>query len=196
MQERLQWFKNTIEVWCYIFSNTLKHSNTSNSKLSGNYPHQHPNLKIHPKVRLVLRSLSSLPYILLAISSTLQTQHAIFVSLAARTAAVDAEVQKVKTLYTQLWRAKTGSMRDPFNELDRGSGGDFGMESLQVKWGRTVNCLIGVIPTSGKYILAQTSHIRLLLWTMNMPYFILRVISVTRSLRRAPWGIALPPSIQ
>ena len=66
------------------------------------------------------------------ISSTLQTQHAIFVSLAAKTAAVDAELQKVKALYTQLWRAKTGSMRDPFNDLDRGSGGDFGMESLRV----------------------------------------------------------------
>jgi nucleoporin p58/p45 len=72
-------------------------------------------------------------YIPSAISSTLQTQHAIFVSLAARTAAVDGEVQKVKELYTQLWRAKTGSMRDPFNDLDRGSGGEFGMESIQVK---------------------------------------------------------------
>lgn len=66
------------------------------------------------------------------ISSTLQTQHAIFVSLAAKTAAVDAELQKVKALYTQLWRAKTGSMRDPFNDLDRGGGGDFGMELLRV----------------------------------------------------------------
>lgn len=53
-------------------------------------------------------------------------------SLAAKTAAVDAELQKVKTLYTQLWRAKTGSMRDPFNDLDRGNGGDFGMETLRV----------------------------------------------------------------
>ena len=68
----------------------------------------------------------------LVISSTLQTQHGIFVSLAGKTAAVDAELQKVKALYTQLWRAKTGSMRDPFNDLDRGSGGDFGMESLRV----------------------------------------------------------------
>ena len=39
----------------------------------------------------------------------------------------------MKALYTQLWRAKTGSMRDPFNDLDRGSGGEFGMESLHVK---------------------------------------------------------------
>ncbi|KAF8559098.1 hypothetical protein OG21DRAFT_1480958 [Imleria badia] len=62
------------------------------------------------------------------ISSTLQTQHAIFMSLAAKTAAVDAELQKVKVLYTQLWCAKTGSMRDPFNDLDRVSDGDFGIE--------------------------------------------------------------------
>lgn len=99
MQERLQWFKNTIEQ--------IERKLSASASQSQNTPQ--------------------------AISSTLQTQHAIFVSLAARTAAVDAEVQKVKTLYTQLWRAKTGSMRDPFNELDRGSGGEFGMESLQVK---------------------------------------------------------------
>lgn len=99
MQERLQWFKNTIEQ--------IERKLSASASQSQNTPQ--------------------------AISSTLQTQHAIFVSLAARTAAVDAEVQKVKALYTQLWRAKTGSMRDPFNELDRGSGGEFGMESLQVK---------------------------------------------------------------
>ncbi|KAH7913534.1 hypothetical protein BJ138DRAFT_1134028 [Hygrophoropsis aurantiaca] len=67
-----------------------------------------------------------------AISATLQSQHAIFLSLASKTATLDAEMQKVKTLYTQLWRAKTGSMRDPFSDLDRGSGGDFGLESLRV----------------------------------------------------------------
>ncbi|KAI6006610.1 hypothetical protein F5J12DRAFT_831836 [Pisolithus orientalis] len=68
-----------------------------------------------------------------AIASALQTQHAVFVSLAAKTATVDAELQKLKALYTQLWRARTGSVRDPFNDLDRGNGSDFGMESLQVK---------------------------------------------------------------
>ncbi|KAH9928379.1 uncharacterized protein B0H18DRAFT_1001052 [Fomitopsis serialis] len=36
----------------------------------------------------------------------------------------------LEMLYTQLWRAKTGSMRDPFNELDRGSTADFGLESI------------------------------------------------------------------
>lgn len=68
-----------------------------------------------------------------AIASALQAQHAVFVSLAAKTATADAELQKLKVLYTQLWRAKTGSVRDPFNDLDRGNGSDFGMESLQVK---------------------------------------------------------------
>ena len=52
-------------------------------------------------------------------------------ALAAKAAAVDAELQKLRTLYTQLWRAKTGSARDPFNELDRGADVDFsGLESL------------------------------------------------------------------
>ncbi|KAL1949609.1 hypothetical protein VTO73DRAFT_8490 [Trametes versicolor] len=66
-----------------------------------------------------------------AIVSTLEAQHATFMALATKTAALDAELQKLRTLYTQLWRAKTGSMRDPFNELDRGSDvGALGLESL------------------------------------------------------------------
>ncbi|CCL99285.1 uncharacterized protein FIBRA_01301 [Fibroporia radiculosa] len=65
-----------------------------------------------------------------AITSTLEAQHATFIALASKTAALDAELQKIKTLYTQLWRAKTGSMRDPFFDLDRGSVGDFGLDSI------------------------------------------------------------------
>lgn len=76
------------------------------------------------------------PFIILtcfiAIASTLQAQYATFVALANKTAVIDAELQKIKTLYTQLWRARTGSMRDPFNELDRGTGKDFGLEGLSV----------------------------------------------------------------
>jgi nucleoporin p58/p45 len=68
-----------------------------------------------------------------AISATLQAQHATFIALASKTATLDAELQKIKALYTQLWRQKTGSMRDPFHDLDRNSGGDFGFESLHVK---------------------------------------------------------------
>ncbi|KAI9000453.1 hypothetical protein BD414DRAFT_471617 [Trametes punicea] len=69
-----------------------------------------------------------------AIVSTLEAQHATFMALAAKAAALDAELQKLRTLYTQLWRAKTGSMRDPFNELDRGSDvGELGLESLSAK---------------------------------------------------------------
>ncbi|EPT01665.1 hypothetical protein FOMPIDRAFT_1023151 [Fomitopsis schrenkii] len=65
-----------------------------------------------------------------AISSTLEAQHATFVALASKTAALNAELQKIKALYTQLWRARTGSMRDPFNDLDRGSTAEFGLESI------------------------------------------------------------------
>ncbi|KAH9831611.1 uncharacterized protein C8Q71DRAFT_781639 [Rhodofomes roseus] len=66
-----------------------------------------------------------------AISTTLGAQHATFVALASKTAALNAELQKIKMLYTQLWRQKTGSMRDPFNELDRGSTAEFGLESIR-----------------------------------------------------------------
>ncbi|KAH9902661.1 hypothetical protein C8Q73DRAFT_770948 [Cubamyces lactineus] len=69
-----------------------------------------------------------------AIVTTLEAQHATFMALAANAAALDAEMQKLRTLYTQLWRAKTGSMRDPFNELDRGADvGELGLESLSAK---------------------------------------------------------------
>jgi nucleoporin p58/p45 len=67
------------------------------------------------------------------ITATLEAQNASFVALANKIAALDADLQRLKVLYTQLWRAKTGSMRDPFNQLDRGSGGEFGVESLYGK---------------------------------------------------------------
>ncbi|KAF7976617.1 hypothetical protein HWV62_6128 [Athelia sp. TMB] len=68
-----------------------------------------------------------------AISQTLQAQHATFINLASKTAYLDAELKKIKTLYTQLWRAKTGSMRDPFNDLDKNRGDDLGLDALHVK---------------------------------------------------------------
>jgi nucleoporin p58/p45 len=51
-----------------------------------------------------------------AIASTLQVQHETFFTLASKTATVDAELQKIKALYTTLWRARTGSARDPFED--------------------------------------------------------------------------------
>ena len=59
------------------------------------------------------------------IVTTLQTQHATFLALASKTAALDAEIQRIKAIYTQLWRSKTGSVRDPFTA---GAGGETGME--------------------------------------------------------------------
>ncbi|KIK10221.1 hypothetical protein K443DRAFT_670846 [Laccaria amethystina LaAM-08-1] len=69
------------------------------------------------------------------IVATLQAQHATFLALASKTAAIDAELQKVKALYTQLWRAKTGSVRDPFAGYDKpvDSNSDLGMGSLHVR---------------------------------------------------------------
>ncbi|KAF9453500.1 hypothetical protein P691DRAFT_800758 [Macrolepiota fuliginosa MF-IS2] len=70
-----------------------------------------------------------------SIAATLQAQNATFLSLASKTAALEAELQKVKALYTQLWRAKTGSVRDPFNDTDRlaENPGDLGFGGLVVK---------------------------------------------------------------
>lgn len=69
----------------------------------------------------------------IAITATLEAQNTSFVALANKIAALDTDLQRLKALYTQLWRAKTGSMRDPFSQLDRGSGGEFGVESLYGK---------------------------------------------------------------
>jgi nucleoporin p58/p45 len=68
-----------------------------------------------------------------AITATLEAQNTSFIALANKIAALDTDLQRLKALYTQLWRAKTGSMRDPFSQLDRGSGGEFGVESLYGK---------------------------------------------------------------
>ncbi|KAK0469733.1 uncharacterized protein EV420DRAFT_59972 [Desarmillaria tabescens] len=71
------------------------------------------------------------------ISATLQVQHATFLALASKTAVLDAELQKIKVLYTQLWRSRTGSVRDPFNELDMdkniAKGSDLGLSGLSVR---------------------------------------------------------------
>ncbi|KAF7336840.1 hypothetical protein MVEN_02120100 [Mycena venus] len=68
------------------------------------------------------------------IHATLQAQHATFLALAAKTAAVDAQLAKIKQIYTQLWRAKTGSRRDPFEERARAGeeGEDLGLGGLSV----------------------------------------------------------------
>ncbi|KZP31766.1 hypothetical protein FIBSPDRAFT_724031, partial [Athelia psychrophila] len=68
-----------------------------------------------------------------AISTTLQAQHATFILLASKTATLDADLKKIKALYTQLWRTKTGSMRDPFNDLDKNGGDDLGLDAMHVR---------------------------------------------------------------
>ncbi|KAG8739986.1 hypothetical protein FRC10_004865 [Ceratobasidium sp. 414] len=49
-----------------------------------------------------------------AIANALRAQHQSFMALAARTAEIDAAVQRHKNAYTARWRAQTGSARDPF----------------------------------------------------------------------------------
>ena len=125
MKERLRWYKTTIEVIIQ-----LPFALTAPSHLSA---HLRPHHSQH--IERKLSSAASQPqHTPQAIVTTLEAQHATFMALAAKAAALDAELQKLRTLYTQLWRAKTGSMRDPFNELDRGADvGELGLESLSAK---------------------------------------------------------------
>jgi len=62
-----------------------------------------------------------------AIVATLQAQNTSFVALAGKTAELDTQLQKLKVQYRELWRAHTGSARDPFNELDRRPGDGSGL---------------------------------------------------------------------
>ncbi|KAL9714234.1 Nucleoporin nup49/NSP49 (Nuclear pore protein nup49/NSP49) [Leucoagaricus gongylophorus] len=63
-----------------------------------------------------------------SIATTLQAQNTTFLALASQTAALETELHKIKTAYTQLWRANMSSARDPFDEVD-----DLGFGSLRVK---------------------------------------------------------------
>jgi nucleoporin p58/p45 len=65
--------------------------------------------------------------VFIAITATLQAQNSTFIALAGKTAELDAELQKIKAVYRELWRTHTGSARDPFNEIDRRAGDGNGM---------------------------------------------------------------------
>ncbi|KAI0671852.1 hypothetical protein C8Q78DRAFT_801553 [Trametes maxima] len=121
MKDRLRWYKATIEHIERKLSSAASQPQHTPQGTSFGLP------------RLAYHCLPcTTPFI--AIVSTLEAQHATFMALATKAAALDAELQKLRTLYTQLWRQKTGSMRDPFNELDRGSDvGELGLESLSAK---------------------------------------------------------------
>jgi len=72
--------------------------------------------------------------VLLGIATTLQAQNTTFLALASQTAVLETELHKIKTVYTQFWRANMGSARDPFDEVDRFADlDDLGFGSLRVK---------------------------------------------------------------
>lgn len=66
-----------------------------------------------------------------AIAQALRAQHSTFMNLTAKTAELDARLTRIKNVYRDLWRAHTGSARDPF---DRKNGGldELGVGGLSV----------------------------------------------------------------
>jgi hypothetical protein len=134
MRERLQWYKSTIEVSSHLSQSVyfsaipISAANRTQTIVDGQPSTAYASVYV-PFFRVCQNNPIML---LLAISTTLQNQYAVFIALANKTALLDNEVQKIKALYTQLWRAKTGSTRDPFHDLDRNSGVDFGLDSLHV----------------------------------------------------------------
>ena len=77
-------------------------------QINASYRWQLAKPKAHLKVDLSY--LISKPILYPAISATLHAQHAmfIFISLASKMAALDADLRKIKALYIQLSRSKTG----------------------------------------------------------------------------------------
>ena len=98
---------------------------------------RHPLVKYkHHKVyALGFVGILSTDHVRLGIAATLQAQNGTFLALASQTAALETELQKIKPVYTQLWRTKTGSARDPFDEVDQyaENPNDFGFGSLRAK---------------------------------------------------------------
>ncbi|GJJ08374.1 hypothetical protein Clacol_002588 [Clathrus columnatus] len=74
-----------------------------------------------------IRAAENIRHKLLWYKSTIEAQNKSFLALAAKTAELDTELQKLKNEYRELWKAHTGSARDPFNELDRRPGDSEGL---------------------------------------------------------------------
>ena len=55
----------------------------------------------------------------LAILPTLKAQHTATLQLASRLASLEGNITELKDEYRDLWRDKTGSVRDPFIERRR-----------------------------------------------------------------------------
>ena len=141
MKERLAWYKATIEVRSLLRKDIFLLTFHDGSKSRENCLHpqlQHRLHKVcllnsHFQIQYLTPNIFPFPFP--GISVTLQVQHGTFLSLASKTAAVDAELQKIKALYTQQWRSKTGSVRDPFNDSAKRSEtpADFDLSSLAVR---------------------------------------------------------------
>ncbi|KZV64880.1 hypothetical protein PENSPDRAFT_151916 [Peniophora sp. CONT] len=86
--------------------------------------------QIERKLTSSAQAVQFTPQIIVA---TLEAQNSSSLALAERVAGIDADLQRLKGVYTQLWRQQTGSTRDPFNTLDRGTGDEFGIDGLYRK---------------------------------------------------------------
>jgi hypothetical protein len=94
-----------------VFSVNLALTICHYSKLNAGY-HLQPVKYKHLKVRVFRTLFGPIgnDHASIGIAANLQTQNATFLALASKTAALEAELQKIKMLYTQLRRAKSGSV--------------------------------------------------------------------------------------
>ena len=61
-------------------------------------------------------------HVLSAIVPALKAQYSTFMALADKVAQLDAALTLLKEEYRDIWRHQTGSVRDPFAEIDQAFG--------------------------------------------------------------------------
>lgn len=139
IRERLVWYRATIEVggnttdripyWSYLYSKSNENCHLWRIKRT--------QLRKVVKLSWLFPSMVFSPHSRnIGITTTVQAQHATFLALASKTAALDTELQKIKALYTHLWRTRTGSVRDPFDGVgvdDSQGKSDLGLSGLSVR---------------------------------------------------------------
>ncbi|KAK4056188.1 Nucleoporin nup49/NSP49 (Nuclear pore protein nup49/NSP49) [Microbotryomycetes sp. JL221] len=94
---------------------TNPQAKASAAKAVAGFPHEYFSQKaeeFHERLALYDAALNA------TIVPTLRAQHASFMALASAVAALDLELKKIKDSYRTIWRAKTGSVQDPFRHRD------------------------------------------------------------------------------
>ncbi|KAG8829208.1 hypothetical protein FRC17_006991 [Serendipita sp. 399] len=104
MQERLTRYKSVVDQLNRKLAFSFQAQQTPQDFCRGDEPILRVTVK---KGKGLIRAYS-------AIATTLQSQHAAFIALAAKVAEIEASLEDVKSQFATLYKARTGSALDPF----------------------------------------------------------------------------------